>query len=103
MSLFPQTTIPQYKPICIRGAGAFGYVLEALDTLTGQRVAIKRTHKVGKKLSREYQILEQLCDCENVVKMLNTFYSVNDDGRVIQNVVFEYVESNKLTFLYLIN
>ena len=84
---------PQFKPVCIRGAGAFGYVLEAVDNNSGKRVAIKRTHKVGKKLSREYQILELLNDCDNVVKMIRTFYSVNDDGRIVQNVVFEYVES----------
>lgn len=88
---------PQFKPICIRGAGAFGYVMEALDVNSGERVAIKRTHKVGKKLSREFQVLAQLNDCENVVKMLQTFYTVNDDGRIVQNVVFEYVES-KLNF-----
>ncbi len=86
--------IPQYKPISIRGAGAFGYVVEALDINSGERVAIKRTHKAGKKLSREYQVLEQLNDCENVVKMMHTFYTVNEDGRIIQNAVFEYVESN---------
>jgi glycogen synthase kinase 3 beta len=85
--------IPQFKPICIRGAGAFGYVMEALDTNSGKRVAIKRTHKVGKKLSREYQILAQLDNCDNVVKMIQTFYTVNDDGQIVQNVVFEYVES----------
>jgi len=85
--------IPRFKSLCIRGAGAFGYVLEAIDENTGLKVAIKRTHKVGRKLSREYQILEELNNCENVVKMLQTFYSVNDDGRIIQNVVFEYVES----------
>jgi len=90
--------IPQYKPICIRGAGAFGYVMEALDVNSGSRVAIKRTHKVGKKLSREFQVLDQLNNCENVVKMLSTFYTVNDDGRIVQNVVFEYVEST-ISFL----
>ncbi len=90
--------IPQFKPICIRGAGAFGYVLEALEVESGNRVAIKRTHKVGKKLSREFQVLDQLNDCENVVKMLQTFYTVNEDGRIVQNVVFEYVESNLTLF-----
>jgi serine/threonine protein kinase len=83
---------PQYTPITIRGAGAFGYVIEAMDKNLGTRVAIKRTHKVGKKLSREFQILEQLNDHENIIKMHRTFYSVNDDARIIQNTVFEYVE-----------
>lgn len=91
---------PQYTPITIRGAGAFGYVIEAMDQNLGVRVAIKRTHKVGKKLSREFQILEQLNDHENIIKMHRTFYSVNDDARIIQNTVFEYVEGKKETILF---
>jgi serine/threonine protein kinase len=85
--------IPEYEPISLRGAGAFGYVLEAYDKKNDTRVAIKRTHKVGTKLSREYQILSELRDCDQCVKMLDTFYTVNDEGKVIQNVVFEYVPS----------
>jgi serine/threonine protein kinase len=87
------TPIPDYQPLSLRGAGAFGYVIEAYDRNNDCRVAIKRTHKVGSKLSREYQILAELKDCEQCVKMLDTFYTVNDDGKVIQNVVFEYVSS----------
>jgi serine/threonine protein kinase len=86
---------PDYEPISLRGAGAFGYVIEAYDRANDVRVAIKRTHKVGNKLSREYQVLSELKDCEQCVKMLDTFYTVNDEGKVIQNVVFEYVSSNK--------
>ena len=85
------STIPDYEPISLRGSVAFGYVIEAYDRIHDARVAIKRTHKVGTKLSREYEILSQLKDCEYVVKLLDTFYSVNDDGKVIQNLVFEYV------------
>ena len=83
--------IPDYEPISLRGSGAFGYVIEAYDRIHDVRVAIKRTHKVGTKLSREYEILSQLKDCNYVVKLMDTFYSVNDDGKVIQNLVFEYV------------
>ena len=90
------TTIPDYEPISLRGAGAFGYVIEAYDKSNDSRVAIKRTHKVGTKLSREYQILSELKNCEQCVQMLDTFYTVNDDGKVIQNVVFEYVHSKRL-------
>lgn len=89
-----QNPIPEYEPLSLRGAGAFGYVIEAYDRTHDVRVAIKRTHKVGTKLSREYQVLTELRDCEQCVKMLDTFYTVNDDGKVIQNVVFEYVCSN---------
>ena len=85
------STIPDYEPISLRGSGAFGYVIEAYDRIHDARVAIKRTHKVGTKLSREYEVLSELKDCEYVVKLLDTFYSVNDDGKVIQNLVFEYV------------
>ena len=85
------STIPDYEPISLRGSGAFGYVIEAYDRIHDARVAIKRTHKVGTKLSREYEILSQLKDCEYIVKLMDTFYSVNDDGKVIQNLVFEYV------------
>jgi glycogen synthase kinase 3 beta len=85
------TLIPDYEPISLRGSGAFGYVIEAYDRIHDTRVAIKRTHKVGTKLSREYEVLSQLKDCEYIVKLMDTFYSVNDDGKVIQNLVFEYV------------
>ncbi len=85
--------IPDYEPISLRGAGAFGYVVEAYDKMRDMRVAIKRTHKVGSKLSREYQVLAAIKDCDQCVKMLDTFYTVNDDGKVVQNVVFEYVSS----------
>jgi glycogen synthase kinase 3 beta len=84
---------PEFEPISLRGAGAFGYVIEAYDRNENGRVAIKRTHKVGSKLSREYQVLSELKECDQCVKMLDTFYTVNDDGKVIQNVVFEYVSS----------
>ena len=93
------SSIPDYEPISLRGAGAFGYVIEAYDKIHDVRVAIKRTHKVGTKLSREYQILSEIKDCENVIKLLDTFYSVNDDGKVIQNLVFEYVTRNLETYM----
>lgn len=85
------SNIPDYEPISLRGSGAFGYVIEAYDRIHDARVAIKRTHKVGTKLSREYEILSELKDCSYIVKLMDTFYSVNDDGKVIQNLVFEYV------------
>lgn len=85
---------PSYTPISFRGAGAFGYVVEAYDKVNDCRVAIKRTHKVGNKLSREYNILSLLKGCPYTVEMLNTFYSINDEGVVVQNIVFEYVSNN---------
>ena len=93
------SSIPDYEPISLRGQGAFGYVIEAYDRVHDTRVAIKRTHKVGSKLSREYQVLSELKDCDYIVKLLDTFYSVNDDGKVIQNLVFEYVTRSLETYL----
>ena len=40
------SSIPDYEPISLRGAGCFGYVIEAMDRIHNTRVAIKRTHKV---------------------------------------------------------
>lgn len=84
-------SIPSFTPLTIRGSGAFGYVIEAYDNEKDCRVAIKRTHKVGKKLSREYQVLSELKDCDDVVKMDKVFYTINEKGQIIQNTVFEYV------------
>ena len=89
-----KNNIPRYSPISFRGAGAFGYVVEAYDEKNDCRVAIKRTHKVGKKLSREYKVLSELKGCVNIVQMLDTFYTINDDGAVVQNIVFEYVSNS---------
>jgi len=46
---------------------------------------------VGDKLSREYKVLAALKGCTNTIQLLDTFYSVNDEGAVVQNLVFEYV------------
>ena len=83
--------IPDYDIVTIRGAGAFGYVIEAYDRKKDIRVAIKRTHKAGNKISREYEILSELKNCDYIVKLLDTFYTMGENGKVTQNLVFEYV------------
>ena len=93
------SSIPDYEPISLRGAGCFGYVIEAMDRIHNTRVAIKRTHKVDKKLSREFEILSKIKDCDYVVKLLDAFYSENNDGKVIQNLVFEFVTNNLENFI----
>ena len=93
------SSIPDYEPISLRGSGCFGYVIEAMDRIHNTRVAIKRTHKVDKKLSREFEILSKIKDCDYVVKLLDAFYSVNNDGKVIQNLVFEFVTNNLESFI----
>jgi glycogen synthase kinase 3 beta len=93
------SSIPDYEPISLRGSGCFGYVFEAIDRIHNTRVAIKRTHKVDKKLSREYEILSKIKDCDYVVKLLDAFYSVNNDGKIIQNLVFEFVSLNLQSYI----
>ena len=93
------SSIPDYEPISLRGSGCFGYVIEAMDRIHNTRVAIKRTHKVDKKLSREFEILSKIKDCDYVVKLLDAFYSENSDGKVIQNLVFEFVTNNLENFI----
>lgn len=44
-------------------------------------VAVKRTTKAGDFVSREYEVLDRLKHCPNVVKMLDIFYSKNEEGK----------------------
>lgn len=37
--------LPDYKPVRIMGNGTFGYVFEAIDPKSNERVAIKRVRK----------------------------------------------------------
>ena len=79
-----------YEPISPRDSGAINYGIEVYDRVHDSRVVLKRTYKLGTKLSKEYEILSELKDCEYVIKLIDTFYSVNDEGKLIQNLVFEY-------------
>ncbi|CAD8205752.1 unnamed protein product [Paramecium octaurelia] len=93
MSLIHQK-LPQFDIIRVAGSGSFGYVFEAYDHNRKQKVALKRIEKVGTQLSREYEILFEVKECEHVVKILDFFYSRNEAGKLIQNIVFEYMEDN---------
>ena len=84
------STARDYEAISLIGSGEFGYVVEAYDRIHDKRVAIKRTHKVSNILSREYEMLSKLKDCEYITKLLDTFYTIDDKGNLIQNLVLEY-------------
>ena len=86
--------IPDFEPLSLIGVGAFGYVLEAYDRKNDKHVAIKRSYKITDKLSREIEISYELKNCPNVVKILNAFYSISEDKKLIQNIVFEYINKN---------
>jgi len=60
-----------------------GYVFEAINQNNNQRVALKRTQKVGNIVSREYEVLNKLKGVPNVVQMLDFFYSTDAKARLI--------------------
>lgn len=69
-----------------------GYVFEALDKNSGELVAVKRTHKVGNVVSREYKMLKMLQGSPNVVQLVDLFYTKDGKGRLLQNTVMEFCE-----------
>ena len=71
-----------------------GYVFQAYDKDSKQTVAVKRTQKAGEYVSREYEVLNKLRECKNVVKMLEIYYSTSHDGKTAQNLVFEFCHKN---------
>ena len=71
-----------------------GYVFEAYDNNRLSKVALKRTQKAGNIISREFEILDMLRGKENVVQLLDFFYSIDDNNRIIQNTVLEYCEKS---------
>jgi predicted Ser/Thr protein kinase len=58
---------PNLTPEAIIGHGTFGYVFKAFDNNRNCTVAVKRTHKVGDVISREYEILKRLEGEPNIV------------------------------------
>ncbi len=59
--------IPSFQIVRTIGHGTFGYVFEAIDKHTGNKVALKRTTKIGDRVSREYEILNTLKGEPNIV------------------------------------
>lgn len=50
--------------------------------------------KAGEFVSREYEVLSKLSECPHVVQLLAIFYSKNKEGKVAQNLVFEFCKGN---------
>lgn len=74
------------------GNGAFGYVFKAYDENHDRYVAIKRSPKVGNKTSREMEVLLSMQGEENVIQLLDFFYSLDTNHRLVQNSVFEFCD-----------
>jgi serine/threonine protein kinase len=85
---------PYYLFDNIIGFGSFGTVFKAYDMVHSQPVAIKRSIKLGSLVSREYSILKEVSDCDQCVKILDIFYTINDEKQCIQHLVFEYLPEN---------
>jgi len=97
---------PHYKDFKLLGNGAFGissspssiiligYVFKAVESSTGRPVAIKRSQKVGSKVSREFEVLSELKGKPNVIQLIDFFYSLDTKERLIQNSVFEFCDKN---------
>lgn len=90
---------PSYVFEALIGEGAFGCVYKAFDTRNNIPVAIKRSLKSGIMVSREFSILKETNECEFCVKLLDIFYSITDDNRFIQHLVFEYMPQSLFMFL----
>ena len=58
---------PHYSNYKLIGNGAFGFVFKATETATGRDVAVKRSQKVGNKISREFEVLTALQGKPNVI------------------------------------
>ena len=57
-------------------------------------MAVKRTTKAGEYVSREFEVLDKLRGCVNVIQLLDIYYSKNDEGKTAQNLIFEFCRTN---------
>jgi serine/threonine protein kinase len=76
------------------GNGAFGFVFEAFDKNRNCKVAIKRTQKAGSTVSREFEILDMMRGQQNIVQLLDFYYTEDENKRIIQNTVLEHCETS---------
>ena len=91
---------PRYKIIRKLGSGAFGTVYECLDKTENKKVAVKRIHKAGTVLSREYEVLLELQHTHNCINMLDCFF-IKTENVFHQHLVLEFIESDLQAFINL--
>eukprot|EP00923_Selenidium_pygospionis_P032679 GHVN01057557.1.p1 GENE.GHVN01057557.1~~GHVN01057557.1.p1 ORF type:complete len:113 (+),score=6.96 GHVN01057557.1:466-804(+) len=75
---------PSFSPGKVLGSGTFGSVVASQCRSTGERVAIKRSVKWKKKVSREVEMMKRFSKADNISKLHNVFYSTTPNGYIIQ-------------------
>lgn len=88
------TSTGKYQLQKVLGSGSFGYVFLAVHTATNTKRAIKRIEKVGTQLSREFEVLSELKGLPHCVQLQECFFTKNDEGKLVQNLVFEFLEND---------
>ena len=81
----------EIKPLFVKGSGSFGYVVESFERRNSTKLALKRTRKAGPILSRELEILVLINKCKYAVRLLDMYYSEEDNSKMVQNILFEYL------------
>ncbi len=80
-----------YNAEKIIGNGSFGVVFKARIAETGEPVAIKKVFQDPRYKNREFEILQNLHQVNNI-EMRHAFYSKGDsDGEMYLNVVMDYI------------
>jgi glycogen synthase kinase 3 beta len=90
----PAKSAGSYSAETVIGQGSFGVVYQAVDTSTGERVAIKKVFQDKRFKNRELQIMRGLRHpC--VIELKNSFYTAgNKPEDVYLNLVLEYMPEN---------
>ena len=74
------------------GNGSFGVVYQAVSADTGEVVAIKKVYQDKRYKNRELQIMKDLGNHPNIVRLHHAFYSTGDKPEeLFLNVVMEFV------------
>jgi len=96
---------PKYEPLKKLGKGAYGMVISANDTETGEKVAIKKNIHVfqnrtsAKRILREVKLLSHF-DHPNVIKLLDIVNPLKMEEFDSMYLVLEYMQSDLHKVIY---
>jgi casein kinase II subunit alpha len=80
------------------GRGKYSEVFEGIHAPSGDRCVIKILKPVmKKKIKREIRILQNLCGCPNIVRLLDV---VRDPQSKTPSLIFEYINNTDFKTLY---